>query len=309
MSNILITGASGMIGLYLTEHLLNKKHCVYAVDARKNDIIGTNPNYHFTQCDINDKDVITSIMNSNKIDVLVHLANSVDNDIDPYVTDVEMKKSKICDKYLYSAASDAGVKSIVILSTTQVYGLQKGREPIRETTSEKAGTNYADMKLTSEKYLMKALKKSSTVGVVARAAPIYDAEYTQNLRDRVFDSRENVAYIFKDGEYGYSFCCIYNLIDFINGIINIPDGKYDGIYNIADTNAITAKEIIDYEKAHHRIGAVIQKNGTMAISINKGKMKTDYRYFDPSTTFNNWYIDNTKARRIAPLRWSFKNTK
>ncbi|MGN0594639.1 MAG: NAD-dependent epimerase/dehydratase family protein [Hominimerdicola sp.] len=309
MSNILITGASGMIGLSLTKNLLTKKHSVYAVDAIKNELIGTDPNYHFTQCDVTDKDVIASIMNDNKIDTMVHLANSVDNDIDPYVTDSEMKRSKLCDKFIYAAAVSANVKNIVLLSTTQVYGLQKGREPIRETAPEKGITNYSEMKLTSEKYLTKAVKKSQTVGVIARVAPIYDAEYTQNLHDRVYDSKENVAYIFKEGEYAFSFCCIYNLIDFINGIINIPSGAYDGIYNVADSNAISAKEIIDYEKAHHRIGAVIQRNVGISFGVNKGKMKTDYRYFDPSTTFNNWYIDNTRAKRIAPLRWSLKNTK
>ena len=309
MSSILITGASGMVGLYLTSSLLHKKHRVYGIDTRKNEYIGTDPNYTFVQCDITDKDAITNVIESNKIDVVVHLANSVDNDIDPYVTDAEIKKSKICDKFIYSAADKAEVKSFILLSTTQIYGIQKGREPIRETFPEKGSTNYSDLKATSEKIMLKEFKKSDTIPVIARCAPLYDAEYTQNLRDRVFDSKENVGYIFKDGEYGFSFCCVFNLIDFINGIINVPEGRYEGVYNIADSRMITATEIIDYEKAHHRIGAVVQKNPGMGISINKGKMKTDYRYFDPSITFNNWNVDNTRAKRIAPFRWTLSNTK
>ena len=282
MASILVTGASGMIGLYLTSSLLHKKHRVFGIDTRKNEFIGTDPNYTFIQCDITDKDAITNVIDSNKIDVVVHLANSVDNDIDPYVTDAEMKKSKIC----------------ILLSTTAIYGVQKGREPIRETAPEKGNSNYADLKMTSEKIMQKEFKKSETIPVIARVAPIYDAEYTQNLRDRVFDAKENVAYIFNDGEYGFSFCCVFNLIDFINGIINVPSGRYEGIYNLADS-----------EKEHHRIGAVIQKSPGMGLSINKGKMKTDYRYFDPSITFNNWNIDNTRAKRIAPFRWTLSNTK
>ncbi len=309
VASILVTGASGMIGLYLTSSLLHKKHRVYGIDNRKNDYIGTDPNYTFVQCDITDKDTITSVIESNKIDVVVHLANSVDNDIDPYVTDAELKRSKACDKFIYAAAAKAGVRSFILLSTTAVYGIQKGREPIRETAPEKGNSNYADMKLTSEKIMQKEFKKADTVEVIARVAPIYDAEYTQNLRDRVFDAKENVAYIFKDGEYGFSFCCVFNLIDFINGIINVPTGRYEGIYNISDSRQTTAKEIIDYEKEHHRIGAVIQKTPGMGLSINKGKMKTDYRYFDPSITFNNWNIDNTRAKRIAPFRWTLSNTK
>lgn len=309
MASILVTGASGMIGLYLTSSLLHKKHRVFGIDTRKNEFIGTDPNYTFIQCDITDKDAITNVIDSNKIDVVVHLANSVDNDIDPYVTDAEMKKSKICDKFIYAAANKAEVRSFILLSTTAIYGVQKGREPIRETAPEKGNSNYADLKMTSEKIMQKEFKKSETIPVIARVAPIYDAEYTQNLRDRVFDAKENVAYIFNDGEYGFSFCCVFNLIDFINGIINVPLGRYEGIYNLADSRLITAKEIIDYEKEHHRIGAVIQKSPGMGLSINKGKMKTDYRYFDPSITFNNWNIDNTRAKRIAPFRWTLSNTK
>ncbi len=297
-----------MIGQYLTSNLLHKKHRVYGVDSKPNDYIGSDPNYTFVQCDITDKNSINSIIESNKIDVIVHLANSVDNDIDPLVTDAEMKRSKITDKFIYSAADEAGVTSFILLSTTDVYGPQKGREPIRETTAEKGTSNYAVMKQTSEKLMLKAFKKSDTIPVIARVAPIYDAEHTENLHAHVFDAKDNVGYIFNEGEYGYTFCCVFNLIDFINGIINVPTGRYDGVYNVCDSKQTIAKDIIDYEKERHRIGAVIQKNPS-AFSLNKGKMKTDYRFFDPSLSFNNWTFDNTRAKRIAPMRWTLANTK
>ena len=165
------------------------------------------------------------------------------------------------------------------------------------------------MKLDSEKALLKATKKSRTVPVIARVAPIYTADFTDNLHQRIFDPKENVAYIYKDGEYGYSFCNLYNLVDFINGIISIPEGRYEGVYNIADSRIITASEIIEYEKKKYRVGAVIQKNPNIVLSVNKGQMRTDYRYFDPTFTFYNWNIDNTKAKRISTFRWTLNNTK
>ncbi len=308
LASILVTGASGMIGQYLTSSLLHKKHRVYGVDSKSNEFIGSDPNYTFVQCDITDKAAISSIVESNKIDVVVHLANSVDNDIDPYITDAEIKRSKICDKFIYAIADKAEVRSFILLSTTDIYGVQKGREPIRETNPEKGNSNYAELKSNSEKAMLKQFKKSDTVPVIARVSPIYDAEHTENLHAHVFDVKENVGYIFNDGEYGYAFCCVFNLIDFINGIINVPTGRYEGVYNVCDSRMTTAKEIIDYEKAHHRIGAVVQKN-TGGLSLNKGKMKSDYRYFDPSITFHNWNYDNTRAKRIAPFRWTLSNTK
>lgn len=309
MSSILVTGASGMIGKAVVESLLNKKHKVFGVDNKTNDLVGTNPNYEFLQEDITNKNTVSQFLINNAIDVVVHLANTVDNDIDAYITDAEMKRSKLCDKYLYDVAVKAGCTSVIIISTTQVYGIQKGREPIRETFPDKGISNYTNMKLDSEKALMKATKKSRTIPVIARVAPIYHAEFTQNLHTRVFDSKENVAYIYKEGEYGFSFCCLYNLIDFINGIVNVPEGRYEGIYNVSDTRTITAAEIIEYEKKKYRIGAVIQKNPSVVLTVNKGQMRTDYRYFDPTFTFYNWNIDNTKARRISTFRWNLSNTK
>lgn len=309
MANVFITGASGMIGLALTEMLLRKKHRVFAVDERNNDLIGTDQNYTFVQCDITDKESIKSIIESNQIDTIAHLACTVDNDLDPLVTDAELKRSKLCDKFLYETADKCGVKNIVLTSTSNVYGLQKGREPIRETSAEKGSSNYVDMKLTSEKLLMKAMKKSDTVPVIARVAPIYTAEFTDNLREHVYDKKEDVAYIYKEGEYGFSFCCMYNYIDFISGVIEIPSGRYEGVYNVCDTRPITAKEILDFEREHHRIGAVIQRNPPSGVSFNKSKGKTDYRYFDPGAAFGNWNIDNTRAKRISTFRWTLSNTK
>ena len=308
MSSILITGGSGMIGQYLTSSLLHKKHRVFAVDSKPNDFVGSDPNYKLIQCDITDKNTIISAIEDNHIDVVVHLANTVDNDIDALITDQEIKSSKVCDKFIYSAADKAGVSCFILVSTTDVYGPQKGREPIRETTAEKGITNYADMKMHSEKLMMKAFKKSSTVPVIARVSPVYTADHTDNLHSHVYDPKDNVGYIFGEGDYGYTFCCVFNLIDFINGIISTPQGRYDGIYNVCDSKMITAKEIIDYEKNRHRIGAVIQKNFG-AMLFNKAKMKVDYRYFDPSLCYNNWYFDNTRAKRIAPMRWTLTNTK
>lgn len=309
MANVFITGASGMIGTALTETLLRKKHRVYAVDGRKNDFIGTDQNYTFVQCDITDKESIKSIIESNQIDTIVHLACTVDNDLDPLVTDAEMKQSKACDKFIYEVADKCGVKNFILTSTTNVYGLQKGREPIRETSPEKGSSNYVDMKQTSEKLMMKAFKKSDTVPVIARVAPIYTAEFTDNLREHVYDKKDDVAYIYKEGEYGFSFCCLYNYIDFISGIVDIPSGRYEGIYNIADSRPTTAKEILDFEREHHRIGAVIQRNPPGTVSFNKSKGKTDYRYFDPGAAFGNWNIDNTRAKRISTFRWNLNNTK
>ncbi len=309
MANVFVTGAAGMMATAVIEKLLQKKHRVFGIDSKACYNFIDNSDYTFTQCDITDSRTVTEMIESNNIDTVVHLACTADNDFDSLITDTELKMSKITDKYLYAAAGKAGVKNFILTSTTQVYGIQKGREPIREATPEKGIGNYVDMKLLSEKMLLKAFKKSDTIPVIARVAPIYTADFTDNLRERVYDKKEDVAYIYREGEYGFSFCCLYNYVDFIIGIVNGPQGRYEGTYNICDSRQLTAKEILDFERDHHRIGAVVQRNAPAAVSFNKSKAKTDYRYFDPGSTFANWNFDNTKATRISTFRWNLGNTK
>ncbi len=314
MKTVFVTGASGMIGLALTEALLQKGCKVIGTDSKPNNFINS-PNYSFVQASIEDKGNIVNVLNGSSIDVLVHLACSVDNDFPSVLTSAEEKISSAVDKYLYKAAVDAGVGDIILLSTYQVYAPQKTREPIRETSDEKPVTVYGKLKFDSEKTLSKVVVKSASCkGVIARVCPIYTKEFTDNLKAKVYDPKESCSFIYGYGDYGYSFCCLYNFIDFVNGILNVANGiNYQGIYNVCDTKPIAAKDIVETLRQDHKIGAVVQRNlgseGIKGMFNFGGAAKNDYRYNDMSTVCSNISYDNTKAQRISAFRWKLANTK
>lgn len=307
MANVLVTGAMGKIGRAVVEKLKEKEHDVYGVDTMFNSM-ADDEHFHYTSCEVTDEDVIADIMTDKHIDTVVHIANTVDNDLDENIGDAELKTSKLTDKFIYSAADKAQVKNFVLTSSTQIYGIQKGRDPIRETAPEKGSSLYAEMKMNSEKMMLKAFKKSSTVPVIARLAPIYTPDFTDNLREHVFDRKNNCAYIYGDGNYAFSFCSIYNYVDFILGIVNIPKGRYEGVYNICDKDRLTAKQILDFGEEIFRLGAPEARTAPLFVSYNKNKGKNDYRFFDPDAALANWSYDNTKARNISTFRWNLKNT-
>ncbi len=316
MKTVMVTGASGMIGMDVCYGLLSKGNNVIATDKQTNEFIGQ-PNYTFIQSAVYDKSKITTMLESQKIDVLVHLANSCDNDIPTFITDDEMDNSKATDKFIYKAAVGAGVKDILLLSTTMVYAPSKSREPIRETYDVKPQNYYGKMKLDSEDALYSAVKKSNVTPVIMRCAPIYKASFTQNLRDKVYDAKDDTAFVYQAGEYGFSFCCIYNLVEFVNAIVTGPQGRYDGEYNVCDSKPTLAREILEYERAFHRIGPVLQR-GTGADAIKTAlsanlssskRAKQDYRFLDIGTITNNITYDNTKGQRISTFRWKLANTK
>ena len=312
MKTIMITGASGMIGMAITASLLAKGHKVIGVDRQSNEFM-TNENYMFVQSSITDKSKITSIINNSALDAVIHLACSCDNDIPSAVTDLEMDNSKACDKFLWKACASAGVKDILLLSTTLLYAPTRSREPIRENADVKASTNYTKMKLDSENALQNAVKKSNSNPVIMRVPQIYTLNFTQNMRDKIYDAKDDVGFVIGDGSYGFSFCCLYNLVDFVNAIIAGPHGHYDGIFNVCDTKTTLAKDIVENERKNHRVGVVLQRNGAAlavksAINLSK-KAKIDYRYVDMATLTNNTCFDNTKAKRFSPFRWTLANTK
>ncbi|MDE7301937.1 MAG: NAD(P)-dependent oxidoreductase [Oscillospiraceae bacterium] len=315
MKTVLITGASGLMGSELALALLEKGFNVVGVDNTPG--AGTdNPNYTFVQAAVDNKDAVIRAMNENNIDALVHLACTVDNDLPNVITSAHEKQSAAVDKYLYKSAIAAGASDVILVSTHQVYASQKSREPIRETADEKPTTAYGKMKYESEKAMAKEIKKASSAkGVIARVCPIYTKDYAPNLHARIFDPKDSCSYIYGYGDYGFSFCCLFNLVDFIIGILTVSGGiNYQGVYNVCDSKPILAKEIVEFERQYHKLGAVIQRNyGSdavkSALAFGSKNAKIDYRYNDLSTVCSNISYDNTKAQRISTFRWKLSNTK
>ena len=86
MKTILITGASGFIGREVTGALLQKGHNIIGTDVKASPFIGQ-PNFNFLQTSIIDKGKILPLLESGKLDAVIHLACSCDNDLDGIITD------------------------------------------------------------------------------------------------------------------------------------------------------------------------------------------------------------------------------
>ncbi len=315
MKTVLVTGAAGMIGKACIELLVQKKLAIIGTDNAPKPLDAEN--FTYVEANITDKDAITNILEKNKPDVLVHLACSVDNDFPETLSSNEEKISATVDKYLFKAAVAAGVKDIILLSTHQIYATPKTREPIREGSPEKASSTYAKIKSSSEDALNSALKKTATTnGVIMRTCPIYTKDFIDNLKSKIFDPKDNCAFVYGYGDYSFSFTCLYNIPDFIYGILTVAENiNYEGVYNVCDTKQIAAKDIVETLRADHRIGVVMQRTyGSEAIKsaaalFGAKSAKSDYRYNDLSIVCSNIAYDNTRAQRISSFRWKFSNTK
>ncbi|MBQ5316069.1 MAG: NAD(P)-dependent oxidoreductase [Oscillospiraceae bacterium] len=311
MSKVFVTGAAGVIGTAVVEMLLQKGYSVVATDSKPNPF--TNPDIVYIQCDITAKDRVISGIK--ECEYLVHLACSVDNDFQPYLSGEEERITASVDKYIYKAAVEANLKCVMMLSTYQVYAQPRNREPVRETFPEKPYSIYGKLKYSSERALENAMKKADdTRGVIMRVCPVYSKRFVDNLRSRVQDPKDGSVFVYGYGDYGYSFTCIHNLTDFIYGVLSSTK-NISGVYNVCDSKPTAAKDIAEFLKEEHGVTVVQSRNyssdmvKTQLTVFGSKAMRTEYRYLDPATACSNINYDNTRAQQVSTFRWKLSNTK
>lgn len=323
METVLVTGGCGLIGQHICSGLLKKRYSVIAVDNKQGNYNEGKMNYRFIEADPSDKNAYAEIFENNKIDILIHAACTVDNDFGPIVTEKEIEISRQCDKFIYRYAMTGTVKKIVLLSTEQVYEFPKSREPIREDGELKPDTNYAALKFASEKALFTEMShhknddgEYKVLCCIARFSPVYTFDFTDNLMAKITDPKDGTKFVSGKGQYGFQFCCVHNLVDFILCYVkNAEDISYAGTYNVSDKLLTTAADIITFMREHHSLGPVLQKNPGSSISKLKGlfsgnkEEKTNYRYLNLAKLEYNNMLDNTKAAKLSSPRWNLSNTK
>lgn len=318
MEKVLVTGGCGLIGQHICSGLLKKGYEVIAVDREECGYNEGKPNYSFTPCEPTDKNTIAELFENNKFYAVIHAACTVDNDMGPIVTDKEVKASAAVDKFIFRYALTSTVQKIILLSTDQVYQFPKTREPIREDNDLKPSTNYAVMKYASEKAFMTEMHHSSkedVYGCIVRFPQVYTFNFTENLVSKITDPKDGSKFVFGQGQYGFQFCCVHNLVDFILCFVKNADNKtYSGVYNVGDKLLTSAADIISFMRENHRLGAVMQKQSS-GIAKLKGlfgaskEEKQNYRYLDMSRVENNNMLDKTKASKLVTFRWDIHNTK
>lgn len=318
MAKILVTGACGLIGKKICSGLLKRENEVIATDSKSDEYNEGKEGYRFVQATGRDRAVFEDLFRKENFDVVVHCACTADNDLSDVITEADMAESAIYDDYLYSLSVSSEVKQLILISTSQVYDFPKSREPIRETDKLKLDSNYAKLKREAEKKLADSVRDSqSVIAAALRVAPVYTSDFTDNLLCKIYDPDTGGLFVYHSGDYGFQFCCLHNLVEFIMCFVKYADDKtYTGLYNIADNNICSAREIIKFARDRKTYGPVIQRNVSKDLMksklgklTNRNDIKTNYRYNDMDTFFNNNVLDGTRAKKLCNFKWNIENTK
>ena len=261
MKTYLVTGGAGFIGSSLTEKLLNEGNRVIAIDnfcdyyspllKEKNikDFLD-NSNYKLYRTDIRNSEDIKKIFSDNKIDVIVHLAAmagvrpSIENPL------LYQEVNGMGTQNILEAAKLNNIKSLVMASSSSVYGNCK-EIPFRENMIvDFAISPYAATKKSNEVMAHVYHKLNNMNIIMLRFFTVYGPKQRPDLAinkfTRLMLEGKSIP-MYGDGTTSRDYTYIDDIVD---GIIKSCDyvENNDNVYeiiNLGSNNPISLKEMIN----------------------------------------------------------------
>lgn len=268
MKHVMVTGAAGFLGSFLTEELLRRGYAVTGVDnlfrGRKENLIvaSQNPNFRFVQLDLTDGDAaerIRTMLRSDGIEAVFHLAaiNGTEYFYDAswMVLDVNVSTTQT----IIEAIEGTNVSYVCYTSSSEVYG-EPMIVPTPEThpvllNTEADRDSYASSKAIGDFYVRIGAQK---LGIDALAVRVFNqygprmvgTKYGQVIGEFVKRGMtEPVFTIIGDGSHTRSFCLV---TDGARALVDLFESRVTGFINLGNDREITILELA--QRIHAKLG-------------------------------------------------------
>ena len=262
--NVLITGATGFIGRYLTI-ALSKTYSVRCLVRKTSDIKGLRDlNVNVVYGDLLDKTSIAPALD--RIDLVYHLAGEVYS----RKKDDFYKGNVLATQNLLDACKEKRTGRIIFLSSVGVYKPVTTKTLLTEDSECGPITFYGKTKLDAESLI----KKCNIPWVIVRAPVIYGPHQPAVVNRFFVDALiKKKIYIIGDGDNLRSLCFIQNLLE---GLILLAEksNATHKTYILSDNSPYTFNEIMATASSviKQKIEIVRLPNVLGAISWNIYKM-------------------------------------
>lgn len=264
MSNILVTGAAGFIGSFLTEALIKEGHHVTGMDnffrgKRENlDSVINHPNFELLEIDLSEHfsvQAIHLILINKKIDAIYHLAaiNGTQYFYDHSARVLD--QNTMITKNVMLAMEKTGVKKIIYTSSSEVYG-EPMVVPSPETHPILLNPNadrdsYASSKAMGEFYVRLYANEQKRDWLILRVFNMYgprmiNTKYGQVIPEFIHRMRTEKEFtLIGDGHHTRSFCFIH---DAIRLLLTLDKQNVTGFMNLGNPEEISILALA--EKIH-----------------------------------------------------------
>lgn len=283
---ILITGASGFLGTWLSKEAVKSGYKIYGIDLR----VPMQPNiwegFATTSLDTVDFD---QLLGGSKLDAVFHLAGgaSVSASVNNPYGDFSSLVPGTVRLAMYIVKNYPDTR-FFLFSSAAVYGNPKNL-PIKENAEIKPISPYGIHKATAEGLLMNYSRIFNLQITIFRIFSVYGPELRKQLIwdvcQRALDAEangRNEITLYGTGKESRDFIYVKDLCRAVIEVLQNSNGKKIEIYNISSGIESSIKEIADYLIKHLDVDVQIAFDG----KVRKG---------DPT----NWRADIDKLRALG----------
>ena len=208
--NVLVTGASGFIGSFLTEELIKQGHTVYALVMSKDPLRWiADLNVKCIFGDLRKPDVLKNILT--EIDYIYHLAGITKAVRKKDFYEVNFNGTRNLVETVLKSGAD--IKRFLYLSSQSAAGPSRSLEPVTEKDRPQPISEYGKSKLAAENYL-NSVKKELPLTII-RPASVYGPRDQDILR---FFKTVKWGIIPRLG-YNERYLSLIHVRDLVNGVI------------------------------------------------------------------------------------------
>jgi nucleoside-diphosphate-sugar epimerase len=241
--NVLITGAAGNLGSFLSRHLLDSPHRLkLMVHRQKLPLeISNHPNVTVYPADL--ARIETLYAPCEETDCIVHFAGRL---FAPQPGRFLPETNVTYVKNLASAALASGVGKFILISFPHVEGESNPANPARGTLTGSPGSIHARTRLQAEQHLFAACESDGMAPVALRAGMIYGKGVLMiEAAHRLLERR--LLGVWRQPTWIH----LLALPDFLGSVEAAIEGAdIRGIYNLGDEVPLTLQEFLDRAAVH-----------------------------------------------------------
>lgn len=242
---VAITGASGLVGSHLAQHLIELGHDVVAMsrtaptEPSLKQIQGPGSLWLKKVDVLNEKELLEAFAG---FDVVVHAAGTVD----PYGSRESIFNTNVeGTKTAMRAAKAAGVKQFIFVSSLSVITGQGDQYDVDETAELKpCGESYADSKVEAERAVMSEPVNSSMQVTSVRPGFIYGPREKAWMPRLINSIGSGKAMLIGGGTRQTNVIYVGNLSYAIEKALLNPKA-YGQVFNLTDGETISKKQLFD----------------------------------------------------------------
>jgi len=234
---ILVIGNSGFIGKFLIPRLIKERIDIVGFDLKK-----PQDNFKFIQGDVLNREKLEMVIQSNKIDTIIHLAAKHH---DFGISEQEYFETNVKGtENILKCATKFDIKKIVFFSSVSIYG--KGKKGYyNERLNPSPVTPYGNSKLFAEKLIEKWTEEDKKrSAVIIRPAVVFGPYNYANMY-RLIDSIYRGRFIFVGkGNNVKSVAYVENLVEAIIFLLRRMRSGVE-IYNYSDYPQLTTDQLVE----------------------------------------------------------------